>query len=59
LVRGGGGDMLNISDPTYLPISEEIKGLEGAPGDETPQGLPSARNSHVTLTRVGHSSDGQ
>lgn len=36
----GGGDMPNISDSTYLPITEEIKEIEGAPGDETPQGPP-------------------
>ncbi len=36
----GGGDLPNVTDATYLPITEEIKELTGAPGTETPQGPP-------------------
>lgn len=36
----GGAELPNLSDPTYLPITQEIKELSGAPGDEVPQGQP-------------------
>jgi hypothetical protein len=35
-----GGSLPAVSDPTYLPIAEEIKNQEGAPGNEVPQGDP-------------------
>lgn len=35
-----GGDLPSIGDPTYLPITEEIKERTGAPGDEIPVGDP-------------------
>lgn len=35
-----GGSLPAVTDPTYLPIAEEIKGQTGAPGDEQPQGDP-------------------
>jgi hypothetical protein len=35
-----GGELPNIADTNYLPITEEIKESTGAPGKETPQGEP-------------------
>jgi hypothetical protein len=35
-----GGDVPVISDPLYVPIIEEIKERDQAPGDEIPQGDP-------------------
>jgi hypothetical protein len=36
----GGGAMPGITDTDYLPITEEIKARDDAPGTETPQGDP-------------------
>jgi hypothetical protein len=35
-----GGGLPEISDTDYLPITEEIKARDNAPGDEKPQGDP-------------------
>lgn len=35
-----GGSLPAVSGPAYLPIAEEMKNQEGAPGDEVPQGDP-------------------
>lgn len=35
-----GGELPNIADVNYLPITEEIKESTGAPGTEVPQGEP-------------------
>lgn len=35
-----GSDLPSLTDPTWLPITEEIKERSGAPGKETPQGEP-------------------
>jgi len=36
----GGGEMPGITDTDYLPITDEIKARDDAPGDKTPQGNP-------------------
>jgi hypothetical protein len=36
----GGAELPNLTDATYLPITEEIKELSGASGKEVPQGDP-------------------
>ena len=36
----GGGGLPEITDTDYLPITEEIKARDNAPGDEKPQGDP-------------------
>jgi hypothetical protein len=36
----GGGDPPQVNDPNYIPITQEIRELSGAPGSETPYGTP-------------------
>jgi hypothetical protein len=48
----GGGEMPGITDTDYLPITEEIKARDDAPGDETPQGNPWEVSLPTTLIRL-------
>ena len=48
----GGGEMPGITDTDYLPITEEIKARDDAPGDETPQGSPWEVSLPTTLIRL-------
>jgi hypothetical protein len=48
----GGGAMPGITDTDYLPITEEIKARDDAPGTETPQGDPWEVLLPTTLIRL-------
>ena len=48
----GGGAMPGITDTDYLPITEEIKARDDAPGTETPQGDPWEVSLPTTLIRL-------
>jgi hypothetical protein len=47
-----GGSLPAVTDPTYLPIAEEIKDQTGAPGDEQPQGAPWTYRLPATLIKL-------
>lgn len=47
-----GGSLPAVTDPTYLPITEEIKDQTGAPGDEQPQGDPWTYRLPATLIKL-------
>lgn len=53
----GGGDMPNITDTDYLPITEEIKAATGAPAGEVPQGEPWEVRVPTTLIRLRNGSE--
>jgi hypothetical protein len=48
----GGGTLPEITDSDYLPITEEIKDRDNAPGDEKPQGTPWEVSLPTTLIRL-------
>jgi len=48
----GGGAMPEITDTDYLPITEEIRASDDAPGDEIPQGDPWEVSLPTTLIRL-------
>jgi hypothetical protein len=48
----GGGAMPGITDTDYLPITEEIKARDDAPGTETPQGDPWEVSLPTSLIRL-------
>jgi hypothetical protein len=48
----GGGDMPGITDTDYLPITEEMKARDDAPGSETPQGAPWEVSLPTSLIRL-------
>jgi hypothetical protein len=48
----GGGAMPGITDTDYLPITEEIRARDDAPGAETPQGDPWEVSLPTTLIRL-------
>jgi hypothetical protein len=48
----GGGAMPGITDTDYLPITEEIKARDDAPGTETPQADPWEVSLPTTLIRL-------
>jgi hypothetical protein len=50
----GGGAMPEITDSDYLPITEEIRARDNAPGTETPQGDPWEVSLPTTLIQLRH-----
>lgn len=48
----GGGAMPGITDTDYLPITEEIRARDDAPGSETPQGDPWEVSLPTALIRL-------
>jgi len=48
----GGGAMPGITDTDYLPITEEIRARDDAPGTETPQGDPWEVSLPTSLIRL-------
>ena len=54
----GGKDLPAISDNDYLPITEEIKAQDDAPGNETPVGDPWEASVPTSLIRLRDLQDG-